>query len=242
MKGDFMPLSAAADHIQLDVNEIRHLAQRGEIESSERGGELYVDHESLDGWAQLNIISAPESKAHEMHKALSEKFRREKREVPEAWRLFRPDAVDLHISAKAKAGIVRDMTDLADASGLLYDPDALFRGVMEREELASTAIGPGVAFLHPKCHDPYIFEESFVAYGRSDRTIFFGAPDGAGTRHFFLVCSTDHEKHLHILSRLAVLAHGTALVERLDEVDDAESAIAAIRECEREYYEKHLVF
>ena len=96
-----------------------------------------------------------------------------------------------------------------------------------------TAIGEGVALLHPRFHDPYMFEESFVAYGRSDRPVFFGAPDGEGTRHFFLVCSTDHRAHLHILARLAVLAHGTDLVARLEAAEDADAALAAIRECER---------
>ena len=80
-----------------------------------------------------------------------------------------------------------------------------------------------------------MFEESFVAYGRSNRPVFFGAPDGEGTRHFFLICSTDHRAHLHILARLAVLAHGTNLVERLDAAENAEGVLAAIRECEAEF-------
>jgi mannitol/fructose-specific phosphotransferase system IIA component (Ntr-type) len=80
-----------------------------------------------------------------------------------------------------------------------------------------------------------LFEDTFIAYGRSERTVFFGAPDGEGTRHFFLVCATDHDTHLHILARLAMLAHGTGLLERLQSVEDAESAIAAVAECEKEY-------
>ena len=62
-----------------------------------------------------------------------------------------------------------------------------------------------------------------------------GAADGEGTRHFFLICSTNHEEHLHILARLAILAHGTDLMERLDAVETPEDAIAAIRDCEAEY-------
>ena len=80
-----------------------------------------------------------------------------------------------------------------------------------------------------------MFEESFVAYGRSERPIFFGAPDGAGTRHFFLICSTDHEQHLHMLARLAVLAHGTDLLERLETAEDASAVVAAVAECESAY-------
>ena len=149
--------------------------------------------------------------------------------------LFYAETIDLAVQAKAKAGILRDMTDLADRGGKVYDPDGLFKELEAREAAASTAIGEGMALLHPRFHDPYLFEESFIAYGRSVRPIFFGAADGEGTRHFFLICSTNHEEHLHILARLAILAHGTDLMERLDAVETSEDAIAAIRDCEAEY-------
>ena len=149
--------------------------------------------------------------------------------------VFRAEAIDLSVAAKAKAGLLRDMTDLAERSGLVYDVDGLFKELEARETAASTAIGEGVALLHPRFHDPYMFEETFVAYGRSERPVFFGAPDGEGTRHFFLICSTDHELHLHILARLAILAHGTDLMERLDAADSPEAVVAAIADCEAAY-------
>ena len=120
-------------------------------------------------------------------------------------------------------------------SGFVYDTEGLFKELVAREAAASTAIGEGVALLHPRFHDPYMFEESFIAYGRSARPIFFGAPDGEGTRHFFLVCSADHEMHLHILARLAILAHGTDLLERLDAATAPEEVPEAIAAAEREY-------
>jgi mannitol/fructose-specific phosphotransferase system IIA component (Ntr-type) len=127
------------------------------------------------------------------------------------------------------------MTDLAARSGLVYDHEQLFRELVAREEAASTAIGMEVALLHPRFHDPYLFEDTFIAYGRSERSVFFGAPDGEGTRHFFLVCASDHDTHLHILARLAMLAHGTDLLERLLGVEDAEGMIAALADCEKEF-------
>ena len=142
------------------------------------------------------------------------------------------------LRAKVEAGIEeanRAMTDLAIATGLVYDDEGLFKELVDREEAAPTAVGMGAAFLHPRYHDPYFFEDTFIAYGRARRPVFFGAPDGEGTRHFFMICSTDHEKHLHILARLAVLAHGTDLLARLDAAEDADAALAAIRDCETEY-------
>ena len=127
------------------------------------------------------------------------------------------------------------MTDLAVRGGRVYDAEALFRELVAREEAASTAVGEGVALLHPKFHDPYLFEESFVAYGRSERPIFFGASNGEGTRHFFLICSTDHAQHLRILARLAVLAHGTGLMQLLDAAETAADVVSAVASCEEEF-------
>jgi mannitol/fructose-specific phosphotransferase system IIA component (Ntr-type) len=50
-----------------------------------------------------------------------------------------------------------------------------------------------------------------------------------------LICSTDHRQHLHILARLAMLAHGTDLSERLDAAASPEDVVAAVRECEMEF-------
>ena len=235
MTHETMTLKQAARHIHLDENELKHVAQRGEIDASVRGGEWYFDHAALDEGAQRHLLASSERSLAARHRDMVARWRAEHGAAFAVAPLFATEAVDLALAAKAKAGLVRDMTDLADRSGLVYDPEALFRELMAREDAASTAIGAGVAFLHPRRHDPYVFAESFLAYGRTVRPIFFGAPDGAATRHFFLICAADHELHLRILARLAVLAHGTSLVERLDAAEDAAEAVAAVRDCESEY-------
>ena len=131
------------------------------------------------------------------------------------------------------------MTDVADGTGLLYDPETLFAELQAREEVASTAAGGGVAFLHPRYHDPYLFQETFLALGRTVRPVFFGAQDGSGTDIFFLICCTDHALHLHILARLCLLAHGTALLQEIREAPDAEAICAAIKKAEDEFISSH---
>ena len=235
MAREVFTLSQAAEHVHLDANELRHFAQRGEVAAEKRGDEWHFEHRALDEWAQRELLAASEKELQEQHRVMMDENRRADRLGWGVADLFSVAAIDLAVQAKAKAGILRDMTDLAEACGKVYDPDGLYKELEAREAVASTAIGEGVALLHPRFHDPYLFEESFVAYGRSTRPIFFGAADGEATRHFFLVCSTNHEEHLHILARLALLAHGTDLMERLDAVDTPEDAVAAIRDCEAEY-------
>lgn len=238
MSHQIFSLAQAAAHIHLEANELKHVAQRGEIDATIRGGEWYFEHAALDEWAQRHLLASTKRHMEAQHRAMVAYRQREKKGMLGVEAFFLPEAIDLAIAAKAKAGIIRDMTELADRTGFVYDPDALFKEVCSREEASSTAVGEGAAFLHPRFHNPYIFQESFIAYGRSERTIFFGAPDGAGTRHFFLICSTNHEEHLHILARLAVLAHGSDLMERLDAAETPEDVLTAIHECEAPYLQR----
>ena len=235
MSERMLNLRQAAEHVHMDANELRHFAQRGEVEAVERGSDWLFDHRALDEWAQRNLLSAGERELKRQHREIMDECRRKRNIGWGVSGLLRTDAIELSLTAKAKAGILRDMTDLAARSGLVYDHEQLFRELVAREEAASTAIGMEVALLHPRFHDPYLFEDTFIAYGRSERAVFFGAPDGEGTRHFFLVCASDHDSHLHILARLAMLAHGTDLLERLLGVEDAEGMIAALADCEKEF-------
>jgi len=235
MSREVFTLEQAAAHVHLSPNDLKHAAQRGEVEASERGGLWFFEHRALDEWAQRSLLAAPSRDLAERHRAMADERRRAGTSGWGVAGLFSLETTDVAVRAKAKAGLLRDMTDLAARGGKVYDVDGLFKELVAREEAASTAIGEGVALLHPRFHDPYMFEESFVAYGRCERPVFFGAPDGEGTRHFFLVCSTDHRAHLHILARLAVLAHGSDMVERLDAAEDAAAALAAIRACEESF-------
>ena len=216
----------------MDVNELRHAAQRGEIAADEHGGDWYFRHRDLDEWAQRNLLAAGAKEQNRQHQVILDEHRRAKNTDWRIWQLFRPEGVELALPSKAKAGAIRDMSDLAAKTGYVYDADGLFAELKEREEIASTAVGEGAAFLHPRFHDPYLFEETFIAYGRSVRGVFFGAPDDEPTRHFFLICSTDHEMHLHILARLAVMAHATDFLAALDAAETPEAVITAIRVAE----------
>ena len=231
---EVLNLKQAAEHVHMDVNDLRHAAQRGEIAADQHGGDWDFRHRDLDEWAQRNFLSAGAKEQVRQHQVIMGEHRRSRTLDWRIWKLFSPEGVDLALPSKAKAGAIRDMSDLAAKTGYVYDVDGLFAELKEREDIASTAVSSGAAFLHPRFHDPYLFEETFLAYGRSARGVFFGAPDDEATRHFFLICSTDHEIHLHILARLAVLAQRPDFLAALDAAESAEAVIAAIRDAEEQ--------
>jgi PTS system nitrogen regulatory IIA component len=79
-----------------------------------------------------------------------------------------------------------------------------------------------------------MFEDSFVALGRSIGFIPFGAPDGRTSNLFFLVCSQDEKIHLHMLARLSMLCHHTSVLLDLAEAESADGMYEALVAAEQE--------
>ena len=210
-----LDLKAAAALLHMQENELRHFAQREEVASIKRGDEFLFERKLLCEWAQRRVMSLNEKKLSGEHRLEINERRKSNGKDFHVADLLPIEGIDIDLTAKARGGVLRDMTDLADSTGLRYDPELLFAELTAREEVASTAIGGGAAFLHAKYHDPYMVQESFIALGRSRKPIFFGAQDGSATDLFFLICCSNYSLHLHVLSRLCLLAHGTNLFNEM---------------------------
>ncbi len=230
-----MDLKSAAAHLHMQENELRHFAQRDEVPSVKRGEQFFFEHRALDEWAQRRLMSISHKALTTEHRAAMTERRQADGHDFHIADILSPAVIAPALTSKTRAGVLRDMTDFADSTGLLYDPETLFAELSAREEVASTAAGGGVAFLHPRYHDPYLFQETFLALGRTARPVFFGAQDGTATDLFFLICCTDHTLHLHILARLCLLAHGTPLLENLRAAEDAAAMHAALKAAEDEF-------
>ena len=77
MTHETMTLKQAARHIHLDENELKHVAQRGEIDASVRGGEWYFDHAALDEWAQRHLLASSERSLAARHRDMFARWRAE---------------------------------------------------------------------------------------------------------------------------------------------------------------------
>jgi mannitol/fructose-specific phosphotransferase system IIA component (Ntr-type) len=118
---------------------------------------------------------------------------------------------------------------LAEKSGLILNPKDLLESLEERERLCSTALADGFALLHPRHHDPYMFERSFLAIGRTITPIPFGASDGKETDIFFLICCQNDRLHLHVLARLCLMCRQKKFLLHLREANNP----AEVQECLR---------
>lgn len=114
--------------------------------------------------------------------------------------------------------MLRTLADEMGKAGVVFDSDRMYRRLVEREELGSTAIGSGVAIPHCKMEK---LSRVVVAIGLSREGVEFESEDGKPVQLFFLVVSpTDSPAaHLRSLAAISKWVKADRHVERLLELE-----------------------
>lgn len=100
----------------------------------------------------------------------------------------------------ARGAIERAMSGL----NLPLDTKAvLLEATLDRERLASTALGHGYAMPHPRNPNPQWLEQAWISVLFLAKPIDWAALDGLPVHTVFLVLSPTTPVHLQILSRIA---------------------------------------
>ena len=114
--------------------------------------------------------------------------------------LLKPEhTVDL--TGVDRVGVLRGLTELAaPVAGLEHE--ALLQAVLEREELASTGFGDGLAMPHVRLSKARAFA---TVLGRAPTPIPFGAIDGAPVDLLLLIVGpeAERERYQKLLARAA---------------------------------------
>ncbi|MCX8157279.1 MAG: PTS sugar transporter subunit IIA [Verrucomicrobiae bacterium] len=229
-----MSLNEVADYLHLQPQDVETLVKRQEIPHEKRGGRIIFRRAEVDAWASQRILGLEAKPLKEYHARSTAATRRlVPGEELMPW-LVKPAYVAPNLKGKTRSSILRELVKLADATGLVSDPEELLKSLEEREALCPTGLPGGLAVPHPRHHLPYMFTDSFLLVARSVQDIPFGAPDGEPTRLFFLLACQDERLHLHTLARICLMAQKTGLVAQLLEAPDAETMYQSLVACEKE--------
>lgn len=213
-------LAEAADYLHLLESTVEELARRGDIPSERQGGRLVFRHNAVDEWASRRLLGFTQEKLQDFHSRSTAKYHDLAADAEIISGLVKPEWIAPRMTCRSKASVIHEMVELADSTGLLCYKSELLESVLEREKLCSTALSGGLALLHPRCHEPYMFEDSFIVVGKTIAQIPFGSPDRSTTDIFFLICCQDDRIHLHVLARLCMMCHQTGLLMDMRETDD----------------------
>ncbi len=128
--------------------------------------------------------------------------------------LTRPDLIFVDLPGADGPTVLRAFAERVVEAGVVDDADLLYRRLLEREKLGSTALGHGVAVPHCKIEG---LREVVVAVGLFRKGIDFEATDGEPVRLLFLVVSPSASPaaHLQSLAAISRWVRGDHHVERV---------------------------
>ena len=227
-------LESVADYLHLTVADVEQRVKDREIPFEKRGGRIVFRKRDIDAWASQRILGFSGQRLAAYHEKSTHNTR--KMLAPETIlpEMLAAGGVASAMTSKTKASVLRDLVVLAEKTGHLNDAKTLLASLKAREELCSTGVPGGFALPHPRNHEPYLFDTSFLVVGRPVQEIHFGAPDGEPTHLFFLICCQDERLHLHTLARLCLIAMKTKILDQLRDAPDVQTMRVALIGAEQE--------
>ena len=116
--------------------------------------------------------------------------------------LIRRERLLPSLKSTDKTGIIKELAAHLAANHPLIEREPLTRVLIEREQLASTAIGEGVAIPHGKLSS---ISEIVACLGRARRGVDFDSMDGQPTYLFFVMVAPEASTggHLKALARIS---------------------------------------
>lgn len=144
------------------------------------------------------------------------------------------DSILPALSGTTKGEVLLEMSVFLAGRQSGIDPKVLHRVLEERELLASTAIGDGIAIPHGKLDN---IDHLVGALGRSVGGLAFDSIDGKPTHLVFMLVAPSNSAgvHLKALARLSRLFRDGSLRQRLLESPDSATMYRIIDEEDAKY-------
>lgn len=141
---------------------------------------------------------------------------------------IRPELIFADLPGPDRQTVLRAIAERMAAAGVVDPPGPLYLKLLEREDLGSTCVAPGVAVPHCKLEG---LDRVVVSIGTCPEGAEFGGPDDDPVRLFFTVISPAEEPAAHLQS-LALISRWIKVnsnVDKLLELTGAEEILAFIR-------------
>jgi nitrogen PTS system EIIA component len=141
---------------------------------------------------------------------------------------LQPERISTDLSSSNKLEALTELGVLLAKPGNGPDTTEITKALLERERLATTGVGEGVAIPHAKLSG---LEENRIAIGISRTGVDFDAIDGARVKIFFALIAplSSSGDHLKILAQISRLLKDPEIRQRLIDVSDAATFISLIR-------------
>lgn len=209
MAKKYLTIADTAKKLKVSERVVQEMINTDTFETKLVGKKVKIDEDSLNEWLE-NL-----NESEEQILAL-------KRVVCHFEEYMRPENIFLDFSAENKFDAIRILSEKAKELKLVRDARWLYEVVVAREELISTAIGHGVALLHPRHLHPSKIKTPSILFGRSREPVDFDAPDNKPVNIFFMLLLHNDKQHLFSLSYISKLIMHPEILEEFKAAKDKE--------------------
>jgi fructose-specific phosphotransferase system IIA component len=147
--------------------------------------------------------------------------------------LIDPDLISLDLQARTKNKVFEEMMAVMSSSSKVLEAEEFSKALEERESLATTGIGRGVAFPHART--PSV-DGIVIAFARSQKGVEFDALDGEPVHLIFMMGTSPEcvEEYLKVLARISRMLRKGNAKEQLLEAKTQEDVLDIIRKVDEE--------
>jgi nitrogen PTS system EIIA component len=223
-----------ASYLHVTPEQVTKMVSRGKLPGRRVNGQWRFSESEIHHWLEDQIGVGDADELEKVERILDRNWDTTIDDRSMLSDFMLAEAIAVPLDARTRGSVIREMSQLAAGTGLLWDASEMAEAVQARESLHPTALENGVALLHPRRPQTSILSDSFVALGISLQPIPFGNASGHLTDVFFLICSTDDQVHLRILARLARLVSDEVLLTMLRSAATPMEAMDLIRTAELE--------
>jgi len=212
-----MTLAEMADYLKVARRSLLRMAQRGDIPATKVASQWRFMRSVVDDWLIARMKALPD-------RELENLIESEKLPVPLS-ALLRPELVRLDIEDVGVQRVLELLTDLLVRQNLLDDPKFFVEKLIEREEMVSTAIFPGIAVPHARKPEECPVREARIVVGVSRSGVDFNSLDGRSTHLFCLICANQVLLHLKIIAELALVFRRPDLIDKIKSATDPDQVL-----------------
>jgi PTS system nitrogen regulatory IIA component len=215
-----MTLAEMADYLKIAKRSLLRMAQAGDIPGTKIASQWRFMRSVIDDWMISRMKNLP---AGELEKLIQS----DKVPLP-LYRLLPVELVGMDVRPGAKKQVLEQLLDVLAAGGLSVDRRVFLTKLLDREDMVSTAIFPGIALPHFRKPEECPLAEPRIVLGICRQGTDFDSLDGRPTHVFFLICAGNVVVHLKIIAELALLFRRSSLVEELLAAADPASVLQVL--------------
>lgn len=210
-----LSISEAAEYLKVGESVVKEMIKSGVVKKNGVAKNVKVSKNEIDEW--LATLSDNEEEQLAM-----------KRVVCHFQDYFKPENILMDFHADNKYEAISIMSKKARDLKIVKDYRWLYEVVVAREELVSTAVGKGVAMLHPRHMHPTKISQPTVLFGRTTEGVEFDAPDDKPVNLVFMLLLHNDKQHLFSLSYITKFLMQEENINKLIKANSAEDIYKAI--------------